>query len=77
MKKIWGYISAFLAGTILGLILMVELLKGKISNNTIDIKKPKMRNNTNSNQEFTSNIPDQIGQSKRRLFNLKRKKNGT
>ncbi|MFA5300491.1 MAG: hypothetical protein WC389_20075 [Lutibacter sp.] len=77
MDKFWPYIALYLAGIVTGAFLLLEMIKDKISNDQIEINRPKMKGNTDSRQEFTSNIPDALeGQEKekKKLFNFKRKK---
>lgn len=79
MKNLWPYIAVFFSGMVSGMFLLILIIKDNISNDTIEINRPKMKNNSDSTQEFTSNIPDLIGQAKeRKRFKLfKRKNHGT
>jgi len=56
MKKFWGYISAFLGGGVVFLLSVILILKNKISSSTIEIKRPKIKNSSESKQDFTSEI---------------------
>jgi hypothetical protein len=76
----WVYIAIFCLGFIGGLISMSLILKKSISNNKIEISRPKIKNSPDAQQDFVSEIKDtiqsQIERPKRKLFNLKRKKHG-
>ena len=56
MKDFWLYLSVFFGGFIAGLIVMVLILKGKLQNNTIQIRRPKIKNSPDGDQDFTSEI---------------------
>jgi hypothetical protein len=60
MKKFWAYISTFLIGMVTGLIAMVLIVKNKLSNNTIEINRPKIKNSPNGEQDFTNDISSAI-----------------
>lgn len=87
MKKIWPYISAFLAGTTTILLSIIILFRNKISSTSIEISRPKIKNSPDGFQQFTSeinkNIPAsderKIERQQRKLNKLKnrRKKNET
>lgn len=72
MKSIWPYIGVLMFGIVIGFVIAIQLLKNEINNQEINIKRPKMKNNKDSLQEFTSNISEKKGLFKR----LKRKKHG-
>jgi hypothetical protein len=75
MEKFYTYLAVFLAGMVVGIFLVLEVVKDKINNSHIDINKPKMKNNTDSTQQFTSDITGEPAKEKRKLLNfLKRKK---
>lgn len=56
MKKFWGYLSAFLGGLSVAFFSVILLLKNKISNNTIEITRPKIKNSPEGKQDFISEI---------------------
>jgi hypothetical protein len=60
MKKFWGYLSVFLAGAITGLIAMLLLLRNKISNDSIEINRPKIKNSPGGNQDFNSELKTSV-----------------
>jgi hypothetical protein len=66
----WKYIALVFIGFSIAEFIVILLFKNKISNNEINIKKPKIKNSTESEMEFVSDI------NKKGLFKrLKKKKN--
>jgi len=75
MKEFWMYTAIFFAGStaILTLIVFAQM---KRMGNEITIRKQVQRNrrSPNNNQEYQASQENQ-NKKKRKLFNLKRKKN--
>lgn len=79
MKNLWKYISALLAGALLGMVLMFEMAKKSISNISIKKQVQKNKGNDNTQQYSVDKNEDKKEKVKlrdRKLFNLKRKRNG-
>lgn len=75
MKKIWGYISAFLGGMATAFLIVILIIKNKISQSQIDIIRPKIKNSPEAGQDFTSNIIDVVKKSNEKLKKEIRKEN--
>jgi len=69
MKKVWGYISAFLGGVATALVFVWLTVRNKISTSKIEITRPKIKNSSDSEQDFTSQI---IGAAKKADKQLKK-----
>ena len=54
--NIWSYIAFLFLGFIGGMIIESLILRSKINNATIEINRPKMKKNIDSNQDFNSMI---------------------
>ena len=72
--NIWIIISMFLFGFIGGLIIESLLLRDKINNATIEIKRPKMKKNSYSEQDFNSIIIPEKKKKRRKIINFKNRK---
>lgn len=77
MKKFWGYISAFLAGIASALIMVILILKNKISSSTIEISRPKIKNSSDSKQDFTNEIQTAIKKAEKQNKKEQRKQRRT
>jgi len=73
MKKFWTYLSTSLLGVILGMILHWLLVRSKISNTQINVKKVKQKNATDSIQDVT-NVLDRIRDRTSWIERIKAKK---
>jgi len=67
MKKFWGYLSAFLGGLASAFLITILILKNKISQATIEITRPKIKNSPEAKQDFTSQIIDAVKKSNEKL----------
>jgi len=75
MKKIWGYISAFLGGVATALVFVWLTVRNKISTSTIEITRPKIKNSNDSEQDFTSQIIESAKKADKKLKRKQRKLN--